>query len=130
VQTLSREVATLFALFEGPASGSEISARAGRTPAALGPGTLHPLLRRLERARLVRSWVEAHRSRVGRPRRFHELTAEGIATLEGHRSALRGLTAPDIAVVRPAVLRRLRANLRRAFAVSTFAGKLRQGMSR
>jgi DNA-binding PadR family transcriptional regulator len=92
----------------------------------LGPGTLYPLLRRLERARLVRCWVEEGRSRVGRPRHFQELTASGIAALGRVRQQLQAYGgAVEATRPRPSAVRKMRTNLRRSFRVSSFAMQLR-----
>lgn len=92
---------------------------------ALGPGTLYPLLRRLESRGLVRSWVEGERSSVGRPRRFVELTAGGLAELDRLRQELVILGAGPAPPRRQLAGRRMSANLRRAFRVSAFARELR-----
>lgn len=130
VETLSRDALVVAALGEGPASGVEVAARVKRlasSGAVLSPGTLYPLLRRLEGARLVRSWREVGRSRVGRPRRFHELTAEGAVALERQKGLLRALAAPARAPGAAPDVRSMRENLRRAFAVSAFAARLAAG---
>jgi PadR family transcriptional regulator, regulatory protein PadR len=65
----------LGALAEGHGYGFEIIEVTG-----LGPGTVYPILRRLERAELVRSsWEPAKRAQAeGRPpRRNYRMTAEG-----------------------------------------------------
>jgi DNA-binding PadR family transcriptional regulator len=126
---LTSEAGVLTALREGPASGVELMARV-RTIAAgagmLGAGALYPLLRRLEAAGLVRAWMEQGRERVGRPRRFHELTVRGVEALERQRQLLRLLAdSSSPPAPSPALTRRMRSNIRRAFRVSAFARRLR-----
>ena len=128
METVTREAAVLLALGGGPACGVGIMDRlsdvafGARAP---GPGTLYPLLRRLEKAGLVRGWGEQGRSRVGRPRRFQELTPRGVAVLGRMRRQLRALGAPGSPPVPPpSTRRRMRADLRRAFRVSAFARRL------
>lgn len=128
MDTLSADALVVIALAEGPAAGSEIAERVRALtgePRALGAGTLYPALRRLESAGAVRAWMEDGRSRVGRPRRFSELTASGVELLGRQRSLLRAVAAPK-AMARPstAAIRRMRRHLRRAFAVSVFGARL------
>ncbi len=134
MEVLATEAVVLMTLADGPAAGASVAARARSRlgdERALGPGTLYPVLRRLEAAGLVRSWAEAERSGVGRPRRFHELTLRGIEALESQRSLLRRLASPPGGgSPSVALVRRMRANLRRAFAVSAFASRLRARVSR
>jgi len=131
---MTNEAAVVLALGRGPSSGVGLMSRLregafGARP--LGPGTLYPLLRRLERARLVRCWVEEGRSRVGRPRHFQELTASGIAALGRVRQQLRAfggaVATPE---PRPSAVRQMRTNLRRSFRVSSFALQLRDAEQR
>lgn len=128
MEAVTREVAVLLALGGGPACGVGIMDRLndvafGAPPP--GPGTLYPLLRRLEKEGLVRGWGEQGRSRVGRPRRFQELTPGGVAVLGRVRQQLRALGGPPaLPTPAPSTARRMRANLRRAFRVSAFARRL------
>jgi DNA-binding PadR family transcriptional regulator len=134
MDALSADLLLLLALADGPAAGSEIAVRARALtgdPRVLGAGTLYPALRRLRSAGLVRSWAEDARSRVGRPRRFNELTAAGVETLARQRALLQMLAA----TARPAMpsrgtIVRMRANLRRAFAVSAFGLRLQTEVAR
>ena len=133
MDVLSAESLVLLALANGPAAGSEIAEMARPLigePRALGAGTLYPALRRLRSAGVVRSWAEDERSRVGRPRRFNELTARGVQTLAEQRSLLRTLASParETPNASRAMMRRMRANLRRAFAVSAFGARLQAGV--
>ncbi len=129
MEVLGSEAAVVLALGQGPASGVEVMARlrgsvAGARP--LGAGTLYPLLRRLGNAGLVRSWAETDRSRVGRPRRFHELTAEGVAVLGQVRREIHRLGSMTLDETGASAVRAMRSNLRRAFRVSAFAGQLQK----
>jgi PadR family transcriptional regulator, regulatory protein PadR len=64
-------------------------------------GTVYPALRRLERDGYVRSRWEAERTatRDGRPaRRYYELTASGVTTLETALDTLHQLDAARLRV--------------------------------
>ena len=126
---MTNEAAVVLALGRGPSSGVGLMSRLRETAFGArppGPGTLYPLLRRLERARLVRCWVEEGRSHVGRPRHFQELTASGIAALGRVRQQLQAYGGAVAATPpRPSAVRQMRTNLRRAFRVSSFAMELR-----
>lgn len=133
MQILTNEVAVILALGEGPSCGVGIMDRvraAGSSGHALGAGTLYPLLRRLEKGGLVHSWLERERSGVGRPRRFLELTARGIAEFGRVLEELRAVDAGPVLAPLPATGRGMRANLRRACLVSAFAGELRDARAR
>ena len=134
MEILANEAAVILALGKGPSCGVGIMDRlqaVGSGVRPLGAGTLYPLLRRLEKTGLVRGWVEEGRSRVGRPRRFQELTASGVAALGRVRQQLRAIggpaTAPD---PDSSAVRQMRTNLRRAFRVSAFARQLRDAGAR
>jgi DNA-binding PadR family transcriptional regulator len=128
MEVLTPEAAVILALAPGPSSGVKImedleGPELGGRP--LGPGTLYPLLRRLEDAGLVRGWIEEGRSRVGRPRRFCELTISGVAALNRIRASLRAIGGGEEPVPRrTSSARRMRENLRRGFKVSSFAMRL------
>ncbi len=80
---LTAEAAVLCTLHE-PSIAGEILAAIRRQSAgqfSYSLGALHPALQRLERDGLVQSRVRARG--VGRPRRYYELTAEGVG--ESHR---------------------------------------------
>jgi DNA-binding PadR family transcriptional regulator len=127
VRILTSEAAVLLALGDGPASGVRLMDRLQGVPGATapGPGTLYPLLRRLGEEGLVRSWVETVRVGVGRPRRFHELTASGRSRLDGLRRDMALMVAGPAAAQPRAGSHRMGANLRRAFRVSALARRLR-----
>jgi DNA-binding PadR family transcriptional regulator len=129
VKVLTSEAAVLLALGEGPSSGVGLMDRLKRLAtgsASPGPGTLYPMLSRLEARGLVRGWVEVARVGVGRPRRFVELTPRGIAVLAQVRQALEStLDGPGQGAL-PAPEPRMSSNLRRAFRVSALARRLRE----
>ena len=129
MEPVTNEAAVVLALGRGPSSGVGLMSRLRETAFGIrppGPGTLYPLLRRLERARLVRCWVEEGRSHVGRPRHFQELTASGIAALGRVRQQLQAYGGAVAATTpRPSAVRQMRTNLRRSFRVSSFAMELR-----
>jgi PadR family transcriptional regulator PadR len=129
MEVLSTEASVLLALGQGPASGVEIMARLRESVAGARPlraGTLYPLLRRLENAELIRSWAENDRSRVGRPRRFHELTSEGVVALEQVRRLIRRLGSVTSDEMDGDVVRAMRSHLLRGFRVSAFARQLQK----
>jgi DNA-binding PadR family transcriptional regulator len=131
VELLSTETAIVLALGEGPASGSELAQRVKARLGTARPascGTLYPALERLRRDALVLSWIEQARSRPGRPLRFHELTARGVAALGARRAALRRLAdsaGSALSQTRPVHEVQLRNNLQRAFAASAVGVRLR-----
>jgi DNA-binding PadR family transcriptional regulator len=134
MDALSSDQLLCLSLGDGPAAGSEIAERA-RTltgnPRVLGAGTIYPALRRLRSAGLVRSWLEDARPRVGRPRRFNELTAAGVEVLARQRCLLQTLASTVTPAKLPrGTIARMRSNLRRAFAVSAFGSRLRAGVAR
>ena len=75
-------------------SGRVSRARASRLRFA--EGSIYPALRRLEAARLVRSWgVVPGRRRGGRARTYYELTERGVRASEADRAALLRLAVPE-----------------------------------
>lgn len=128
MRVLTNEAAVLLMLGEGPSSGVGVMERlrdAWPSGRAIGAGALYPLLRRLEKAGLVRRWVEVERSGVGRPRRFLELTARGVDEVGRLREELLLAGGGLAQAYLPFTASRMRANLRRAFRVSAFATRLR-----
>jgi DNA-binding PadR family transcriptional regulator len=73
---------------EGPVHGVELIEELARHGHRLSPGTLYPMLHRLERSGLVRS-----RTLVvdGRSRRSYRATPKGRRALEAARAAVREL---------------------------------------
>jgi PadR family transcriptional regulator PadR len=96
---LTAKGAILQALISGPAFGMEVIDRvAARTGGKirLHQGSAYPALRALERDGLVRSWEGSPEEvRAGRPRRYYELTAEGLRTARGQRDVLLGFFRPE-----------------------------------
>jgi PadR family transcriptional regulator, regulatory protein PadR len=86
---LTARTALLQTLVRGAGYGLELIERvrnASGGQIVLNQGSAYPALRSLERAGLVRSWEsEPLPERGGRPRRYYELTAEGVrAAREQH----------------------------------------------
>lgn len=79
---IAAEAAILQALIAGQAYGLEINDRIESSTSGrvrFSAGTLYPALRALEKDGLLRSWEEAGDStRGGRPRRYYELTGDGL----------------------------------------------------
>lgn len=65
--------------------------------ARLASGTLYPLLARLEHQKLVASAWETPQQEGQRPRKYYQLTGEGIriARVELAQASARGRRAPD-----------------------------------
>lgn len=78
---LTARAVLLEALISGPSFGLELIERVKtrtKGQVRLGPGSIYPALRSLEREGLLRSWDgKPTAERGGRPRRYYELTAEG-----------------------------------------------------
>jgi PadR family transcriptional regulator PadR len=89
------KTAILQALTEGEGFGLELQSRietrtAGRT--RLSDGSIYPALRELERQGLVESFEgETVRERLGRPRIYYRLTAEGHRVAQEEREEVQGL---------------------------------------
>ena len=98
---LTARTALLQALREGPGYGRDFVRRISRASAGrlrFAEGSIYPALRRLEAARLVRSWgVVPGRRRGGRARTYYELTERGVRISEADRAALLRLAAPKSA---------------------------------
>jgi PadR family transcriptional regulator PadR len=98
---LTAKGAILQALITGPAYGLEVIDRVREKTGGeveLHQGSAYPALRALEREGLVRSWEGAPiESRAGRPRRYYELTADGLRTARSHRAALLAFLTPVVA---------------------------------
>jgi PadR family transcriptional regulator PadR len=80
------EYCALAALRSGPTYGRELAERLGASKVLLtSEGTLYPLLSRLRR----QGWVSTSQraSPVGPPRRYYELTPEGLAALDAFTQA-------------------------------------------
>jgi PadR family transcriptional regulator, regulatory protein PadR len=90
---LGAQTALLLALSRGPGFGLELIERVALRSEGLlrlNRGGAYLALRRLEKLGLVHGWMR-HLARSGRPRRYYELTPEGILRAEEARRALGGL---------------------------------------
>jgi len=87
--------AILMALIQGKGFGLELIDRVkDRTKGkiALHQGSVYPLLRAMEDEGLLKSWDdEPSDVRAGRPRRYYELTAEGLRAAREQSKTLAGL---------------------------------------
>ena len=98
---VTARTALLQVLREGPGYGRDLVRRIRQASAGrlrFAEGSIYPALRRLEAARLVRSWgVVPGRRRGGRARNYYELTERGVRISEADRAALLRLAAPKSA---------------------------------
>ena len=89
---LTAKAAILQVLMDGEAFGLEIAERVReRTEGKieLGPGSLYPALKGLERSGLLESWNGPPlEQRGGRPRRYYKLTADGVRAAHGQRASI------------------------------------------
>lgn len=96
---VTARTALLQVLREGPGYGRDLVRRIRQASAGrlrFAEGSIYPALRRLEAARLVRSWgVVPGRRRGGRARTYYELTERGVRASEADRVALLRLAAPE-----------------------------------
>jgi PadR family transcriptional regulator PadR len=96
---VTARTALLQALRRGPGYGRDLVRRISRASAGrlrFAEASIYPALRRLETARLVRSWsVVPGRRRGGRARTYYELTERGVRVSETDRAALLRLAAPE-----------------------------------
>lgn len=124
---LGAQTTLLLALTGGPGFGLELIARVAERSnrlLRLNRGGTYLALRRLERLGLVHGWMR-RLPRTGRPRRYYELTPEGILRVEEIRAALGSLLRSDVTVVTPAEARDMAERVRRASAVSVSVLRLR-----
>jgi DNA-binding PadR family transcriptional regulator len=91
---LDARTAVLLALRQGPAYGRGLVRRireASGEQVRFAEGSVYPALRKLARARLVRSWmVVPGRRKGGRARTYYELTERGVRASE---AAVAGIAA-------------------------------------
>lgn len=124
---LSAQTALLLALASGPGFGLELIARVAERSNGLlrlNRGGAYLGLRRLERLGLVHGWMR-RLLRTGRPRRYYELTPEGILSADEIRAALGSLLRSDVTAVTRAEAREMADRVRRASAVSVSVFRLR-----
>jgi PadR family transcriptional regulator PadR len=92
---LDTQTAILQALISGPSYGLEVIERVGTASGGrikLLQGRVYPVLRRLESEGLLRSWNgESVAETGGRPRRYYELTAEGMRAARADAKAINGV---------------------------------------
>ena len=95
---LNAKTALLAALVGGPGFGLELIDRVSARTLGLvklNQGSVYPALRALEQDGLVRSYDgETNEDRGGRPRRYYELTGDGVVAARRQRKALMGLLKP------------------------------------
>jgi PadR family transcriptional regulator PadR len=126
---LHTETALLVELLRGPGYGLDlierVQARSGGR-IRLRQGVVYPILRDLHRRKLVRRWGVVTPG-SGRPRTYHDLTSEGIATAQAQRDAIAGFAATT-ASRRPSLraLAKMRANLFQCGEVTEAAAWLRR----
>jgi len=124
---LGSQTALLLALARGPSFGLELIAQvAERTHGLLrlNRGGVYLALRHLERLGLAHGWVR-RLPRSGRPRRYYELTPEGILRAEEVRAALDSLLRSSVPVVTRDEARHMADRVLRASAVSVSVRRLR-----
>jgi DNA-binding PadR family transcriptional regulator len=94
---LGAETALLLALTHGPGFGLELIGRVSKRSEGrvrLNRGGAYLALRRLEALGFVHGWMRKL-PRSGRPRRYFDLTPEGILEAEQIRRGLDGLVRPS-----------------------------------
>ncbi len=122
----------LLALSEGPEFGLGLIARVearSRGRIRLNRGGTYLALRELERRGLVRDWMRPTGA-AGRPRRYYELTAPGIAEVEETREVLHRLLGSSHVRVVPAEARRMADRVRRSGQLSALAFRVRSAARR
>lgn len=133
---VTARTAILQALRQGPGYGRLLmrrvcTATGGR--ASLAPGSVYPVLKALEKARLVRKWtVIAGRARGGRARTYYELTVAGVREAEAEAVALAGITRSGRPPLQVSASERsvLQARAERVAALFDFASETRDSLAR
>src|SRR5262245_65165464 len=94
---LAVDAIVLLSLLDGPRYGAElidrVEARTGGR-IRLSEGAVYPALGALEARGLLRSWPVRSRGARGRPRRYYELTQEGLYTADEQRGILASMMPP------------------------------------
>lgn len=124
---LGAQTALLIALTNGPGFGLELIDRVMQRSQGLvrlNRGGAYLALRRLEGSGLVHGWTR-QLSRSGRPRRYYELTPDGILRAEEMRRALEGLVGPADPAVTPDGARTMADRVSESGALSAFVIRLR-----
>ncbi len=125
--SLGTRAGLILGLAEGPAFGVQLVRRVSKgSNGAVQPnlGGASTALRALERDGLVRAWTHAVGG-VGRPRRYYELSADGIQAAEKLRRDLAGLVAPRRSEVSVEERRAMADRLQRASVLSASVIALR-----
>lgn len=126
--------AALLQVLDYPAHGLELIRRVReRTGGAvsLKQGSVYPALRQLERERLVRSWTGQSPKGGGRPRRYYELTANGVKAAMVVKDMVAGfVSGPPARPPSPREVEHMRERLRRCAEVSAFCMELRRALLR
>jgi DNA-binding PadR family transcriptional regulator len=126
--------AALLHVLDYPAHGLELIRRVRERTGggvSLKQGSVYPALRQLERERLVRSWTGRSAKGGGRPRRYYELTPNGVKAAMVVKDMVAGFvngTPPP--PPSPREVEHMRERLRRCAEVSAFCMKLRQALLR
>jgi len=78
----------LFHAAEHPVYGAELMEELSRHGYQIGPGTLYPILHRME----ANGWLSSSRStHEGKSRRYYEITKTGLAALDRAKNQAREL---------------------------------------
>lgn len=118
----------LLALGHGPGFGLELIERVGSLTDGrlrVNRGGAYLALRRLVREGLVRTWLRRI-GRRGRPRRYYELTSEGILALGDLRRAIGPLLRAEPARATPDQLRQMADRVNDGAGLSAFVMELRR----
>ena len=126
--------AAVLQVLDYPAHGLELIRRVReRTGGAvsLKQGSVYPALRQLERERLVKSWTGRSARGGGRPRKYYDLTANGVKAAMMVKqmviSLVKGTEAP---MPSPDEVAHMQERLHRCAEVSAFCMELRQALLR
>jgi len=114
-----------------PGYGLELMDRVRRLTGGLvrlRMGSVYPALKALEEQELVRGEVVPPRGSAGRPRKYYELTAAGMAAALAEREALAALLRTKDSGAGGEDLRRMQERLRRAGRASASVRRLRERM--
>ena len=124
---LGAQTALLLALARGPGFGLELIADLAQRSNGLlrlNRGGAYLALRQLERQGLVHAWMR-HLPRSGRPRRYYELTPEGILRAEELSAALAAIARSSAPPVSEQEAERMADRVKEGSDVSVFAMRLR-----
>jgi len=126
--------AALLQVLDYPAHGLELIRRVRERTGgvvSLRQGSVYPALRQLERERLVRSWTGLSAKGGGRPRRYYELTANGVKAAMVVKHMVAGfVNGTPARPPSPREVEHMRERLRRCAEVSAFCMELRRALLR